>query len=69
MGRQAKTISHRRNTSYNTTMVLWCKISSTTVLAHYSTASKHTGKFAKMVHPDFFGKDGGRNFHQSDLEN
>ena len=28
-----------------------------------------TGKFVKMVHPDFFGEDGGRSSHHSDLEN
>ena len=26
-------------------------------------------KLAKMVHPDLFGEDGGRNPHQSDSEN
>ena len=29
----------------------------------------YTGKFAKKVHPDFFGENGGRSPHQSDLEN
>ena len=29
----------------------------------------NTGKFAKKVHPDFFGRYGGRSFHHSDLEN
>ena len=29
----------------------------------------HTGKCAKIVHLDFFGEDGGRNSHHSDLEN
>ena len=29
----------------------------------------YTGKFAKMVHPDFFGESGGRSLHHSDLEN
>ena len=29
----------------------------------------YTGKFAKIVHPDFFGEDGGRSSHHSDLEN
>ena len=29
----------------------------------------YTGKFAKMVHPDFFGENGGRSPHHSDLEN
>ena len=26
-----------------------------------------SGKFSKMVHPDFFGEDGGKNSHHSDL--
>ena len=29
----------------------------------------NTGKFAKMVHPDSFGEDGGRSSHHADLEN
>ena len=29
----------------------------------------NTAKFAKMVHPDFFGEGGGRSPHHSDLEN
>ena len=29
----------------------------------------YTGKITKMVHPDFFGEDGGRNSHHSDSEN
>ena len=29
----------------------------------------NTGEFAKMVHPDFFGEDGGWSSHHSDLEN
>ena len=29
----------------------------------------YTGKITKMVHPDFFGEDGGRNSHRSDSEN
>ena len=29
----------------------------------------NTGKFAKKVHPDFFGQYGGRSAHHSDLEN
>ena len=28
----------------------------------------NTGKFAKKVHPDFFGQYGGRSSHHSDLE-
>ena len=29
----------------------------------------YTGKFAKMVRPDFFGEIGGRSPHHSDLKN
>ena len=29
----------------------------------------NTGKFAKIMNPDFFGEDGGRSSHYSDLEN
>ena len=36
-----------------------------TILA--ANTISNTGKFAKMVH--FFGEDGGRNSHHSDLEN
>ena len=32
-------------------------------------AISNTGKFAKMVHPDFFGEDGVRSPHHSDLKN
>ena len=28
----------------------------------------NTDKFARMVHPDFFGENGGRSSHHSDLE-
>ena len=38
-----------------------------TILA--ANTISNTGKFAKMVHQDFFGEDGGRSFHHSDLEN
>ena len=65
---QSKTIFHRRNTSYNTGVVVqdnaaqqW---SYSTILA--ANTISNTGKFAKMVHPDFFGKDGGRRSHHSD---
>ena len=34
-----------------------------------ANAISNTGKFANMVHPDFFGEDGDRNSHHSDLEN
>ena len=68
---QTKTIFHRHNTRYNTGVVVqdntaqqwWCS----TILT-VNTIS-NTGKFAKMVHPDFFGEDGGRSYHHSDLEN
>ena len=29
----------------------------------------YTGKITKMVHPDCFSEDGGRNSHRSDSEN
>ena len=29
----------------------------------------NSGKFAKMVHPDFFDENGGRSSHHSDLKN
>ena len=29
----------------------------------------YTDKFAKMVHPEFFGENGGRSHHHSDLKN
>ena len=38
-----------------------------TILA--SNTISNTGKFARIVHPDFFGDDGGRSPHHSDLEN
>ena len=38
-----------------------------TILA--ANTISNTGKFVKMVHPDFFGEDGGRSSHHSDLEN
>ena len=41
----------------------WCS----TILA--ANTISNTGKFAKMVYPDFFGEDGGRSSHHSDLEN
>ena len=37
-----------------------------TILAA-NTISK-TGKFAQMVHPEFFGKGGGRSSHHSHLK-
>ena len=38
-----------------------------TILA--ANTISNTGKFAKIVHPDFFGEDVGRSSHHSDLEN
>ena len=43
-------------------------------MVQYNTGSEYnfklnTGKFAKIVHPDFFGEDDGRSSHHSDLEN
>ena len=38
-----------------------------TILAENTISN--TGKFAKMVHPDFFGEGGGRSSHHSDLKN
>ena len=46
----------------STTVVVQC-----TVLV--ANTISYTGKFAKMVHPDFFGENGGRSPHHSDLEN
>ena len=68
---QTKTIFHRHNTRYNTGVVVqdntaqqwWCS----TILT-VNTIS-NTGKFTKMVHPDFFGEDGGKSSHHSELEN
>ena len=68
---QTKTIFYRHNTRYNTGVVVqdntaqqwWCS----TILT-VNTIS-NTGKFAKMVHPDFLGEDSGRSPHHSDLEN
>ena len=38
-----------------------------TILA--ANTISNTGKFAKMVHPDFFDEDGGKSSHRSDSEN
>ena len=38
-----------------------------TILA--ANTISNTGKFAKMVHLDFFGEDGGRSSNHSNLEN
>ena len=68
---QTKTIFHRHNTSYNMDVAvqdnaaqqLWYS----TILA--ANTISNTGKFAKMIHPNFFGEDGGRSSHYSDLKN
>ena len=58
---------HRRNTGVavqdNEAQQWWYS----TLLA--ANTISNTGKFAKLVHPDFFGEDGGRSSHHSDLEN
>ena len=68
---QTKTIFHQHNTSYNTGVAVQDNAAQqwwySTILA--ANTISNTGKFAKMVHPDFFGEDGGRSSHQSDLEN
>ena len=38
-----------------------------TILA--ANTISNTGKFAKMLHPEFFDEDGGKNPHHSNLEN
>ena len=68
---QTKIIFHWHNTSFNTGVVVQDNAAqqqwySTTLIAN--TVS-NTGKFAKMVHADFFGEDGGKGYHHSDLEN
>ena len=69
---QTKTIFHRHNTSYSTDVAVEDNVAQQQWW--YSTILEenkiwNTGKFAKMVHPDIFGKDGGRSSHRSDLEN
>ena len=53
---QTKTVFHRRNTSYNTGIVAQDNAAQqwwySTILA--ANTIPNTGKFAKMVHPDFF---------------
>ena len=68
---QTKTIFHWHITSYNTGVTVqdnaaqqWWYI---TILA--VNAISNNGKFAKMVHPNVFGEDGGRSSHHTDLEN
>ena len=64
---------HRRNTSYNTDVPVQDNAAQqwwySTILAPNTISNWQTGKFAKMVHPDFFGESGGRRSHHSDLEN
>ena len=68
---QTKKIFHLCNTNYNTGIAVQDNAAQqwwySTILA--ANTISNTGKFAKMVHPDFFGEDGGRSSHHSDLEN
>ena len=70
---QTKTIFHRsmQHTSCNTDAAVQDNAAQqwwySTILA-VNTIS-NTGKFAKMVHPDFFDEDGGKSSHRSDSEN
>ena len=68
---QTKTIFHRRNTSYSNGVAVQYNAAQRWWYSTILTANtiSNTGKFAKMVHPDFFGEDGGRSSHHSDLEN
>ena len=68
--RKLRTVIQRRNTSYNTTLVLQWKImqhnTGSTVQQWLRTKfQRYTGKSAKMVHLDFIGEGGGRNSHHS----
>ena len=65
------TIFHWQNTSYNTGVAVQDNAAQQWWYSTILTANtiSNTGKFAKMVHPDFFGEDGGRSSHHSDLEN
>ena len=62
MGTQTKIIFHRRNTRYKTGDAVQDNAAQqwwySTILA--ANTISNTGKFAKMVHPDYFGEDGGR---------
>ena len=62
---------HQRNTSYNTAVAVQDNVAQqwwySAILAMDTISN--TGKFSKMIHPDFFGEDGGRSSHHSDLEN
>ena len=60
------------DTTQVTALALGCKIMQhnwwySTILT--ANTISNTGKFAKIVHPDFFGEDVGRSSHHSDLEN
>ena len=68
MDTQTKTIFHRHNTSYNTGVAVQDNEAQYSTILAVNTIS-NTGKFAKMVHPDFLGGNGGRSSHHSDLEN
>ena len=73
MDTQTKTIFHRRNTSYNTTLVLWCKImqhnSGGTVQYWQQTQFQILVNLPKWYIQIFFGEEGGRSSHHSDLKN
>ena len=68
---QTKTIFHQHNTSYNTGVAVQDNAAQQWWYSTILTANtiSNTGKFAKMVHLDFFGEDGGRSSHHSHLEN
>ena len=60
--RKLKTIFHQQETSYNTILVLLSKIMQHIIDGivqywHQTQFHSNTGKFTKMVHPDFFGDD------------
>ena len=71
MNTQTNTVFHQHNTSYNTGITMQDNAAQqwwySTILA--VNTIWNTGEFAKMVNPDFFGEDGGRSSHHSDLEN
>ena len=66
---QTKAMFHRRNTSYNTDVPVQDNAAQqwwySTILAPNTVSNWQTGK----LHPDFFGENGGRRSHHSDLEN
>ena len=67
----ANSILHRHNTSYNTGVAVQDNAAQqwwySTILT--TNTISNTGKFAKMVHPDFFDEGGGRSSYHFDLEN